>query len=302
MFQTAGYPAHPPQFAYAFQSPPHTPPFCRQYAYYSHPAYSPLATPPHKPSARRATTYTTQPSVPRQSAYYEHVNSARAYASQRPKSAYYEERTKPTNNYDRARDPLYEKPEARPKQTRQATESDAQRFGIPTGYSYKNWNPDEEPILLLGSVFDANSLGRWIYDWTVFFFGRSTPMTEVAGELWLLLISLAAKIKLAEEHLSQIKDEADLDLIEDFLESGERLWQRFNKLLKICEDFMWRAARRECGNSRPVTMGKRSGCEFVDSMFGRHRELARTEKLMTSIRLWSMRFDANCAEILSSLS
>ena len=45
-------------------------------------------------------------------------------------------------------------------------------------------------------------------------------------------------------------------------------------------------------------MGMNSGVEFVDSMFGRDRELERTEKLMTAVRLWSMRFDANCEEIL----
>ena len=41
------------------------------------------------------------------------------------------------------------------------------RAGIPAGYSFKNWDPREEPILLLGSVFDAYSLGKWIYDCTV---------------------------------------------------------------------------------------------------------------------------------------
>src|SRR5690349_8878367 len=46
-----------------------------------------------------------------------------------------------------------------------ATEADAIKHKIPAGYSLKNWDPAEEPIMLLGSVFDANSLGKWIYDW-----------------------------------------------------------------------------------------------------------------------------------------
>lgn len=180
----------------------------------------------------------------------------------------------------------------------QATADDARRAGIPAGYSYKNWDPTEEPILLLGSVFDANSLGRWIYDWTVFYYGRATPMSEVAGELWLLLIQLAGKIKRAEDTMSKIRCTASRDLVDDFLDSGERLWQRFNKLLKICENYMWKAAKKESGGAKKVTMGKNSGCEFVDSMFGRDRELERTEKLMSGLRLWSLRFDANCEEIL----
>lgn len=179
-----------------------------------------------------------------------------------------------------------------------ATAEDARRHDIPAGYSYKNWDPDEEPILLLGSVFDANSLGKWIYDWTVFHYGPATPMTEIAGELWLLLIQLAGKIKRAEECLKRIRRTRSRDLVEDFLESGERLWQRFNKLLKICETYMWKAAKKEHPGTKNVTMGKNSGCEFVDAIFSVDREMDRTEKMMTGMRLWSMRFDANCEEIL----
>ena len=179
-----------------------------------------------------------------------------------------------------------------------ATEEDARRAGIPAGYSYKNWDPSEEPILLLGSVFDANSLGKWIYDWTVFYYGPATPMSEVAGELWLLLIQLAGKVKRAEECMGRIRRQDSRDLVDDFLEAGERLWQRFNKLLKVCESYMWKAAKKESGRSAKVTMGQNSGCEFVFSIFGRDRELEVTEKLMTNMRLWSMRFDANCEDIL----
>jgi hypothetical protein len=179
-----------------------------------------------------------------------------------------------------------------------ATEEDARRAGIPAGYSYKNWDPTEEPIMLLGSVFDANSLGKWIYDWTVFQNGPATPLSEMAGELWLLLIQLASKVKRAEETMSKIRKQENREMVEDFLESGERLWIRFAKLLKVCEDYMWKAAKKETGKEKPVNMGKNSGCEFVNSIFGRDRELEKTEKLMTGMRLWSMRFDANCEDIL----
>ncbi|KAI9713465.1 MAG: hypothetical protein M1820_000847 [Bogoriella megaspora] len=181
---------------------------------------------------------------------------------------------------------------------RQATEEDARRAGIPAGYSYKNWDPTEEPIMLLGSVFDANSLGKWIYDWTVFHRGPGTPMSEVAGELWLLLIQLAGKVKRAEECMPRVRALENREMVEDFLESGERLWARFGKLLKVCENYMWKAAKKASLDKRNVHMGKNSGCEFVDSIFGRDRQLENTEKLMTSMRLWSMRFDANCEDIL----
>ena len=179
-----------------------------------------------------------------------------------------------------------------------ATEEDARRADIPAGYSYKNWDPTEVPIMLLGSVFDANSLGKWIYDWTVFHHGSATPLAEMAGELWLLLIQLAGKVKRADETMPKIYKEDNREMVEDFLESGERLWVRFAKLLKVCEDYMWEAAKKESGEKKPVSMGKNSGREFVESIFGRDRELEKTEKLMTGMRLWSMRFDANCEDIL----
>jgi hypothetical protein len=186
-------------------------------------------------------------------------------------------------------------PAARPPPV--ATEDDAERAGIPAGYSTKNWDPTEAPIILLGSVFDANSLGKWIYDWTVFHHGASTPMADVAGDLWLLLIKLAGKVKRADECLPRIQRVEAQEVVEDFLESGERLWGRFKKLLKGCELYMWKAAKRE-GGKGPVSMGRNAGCEFVESIFGRDRELENTEKLMNSIRLWNMRFDANCEDIL----
>ena len=186
---------------------------------------------------------------------------------------------------------------AKPPPPPEATAEDALRMRIPAGYSLKNWDPTESPILLLGSVFDANSLGKWIYDWTVFHHGAATPMSEVAGDLWLLLIKLAGKMKRADECLHRIKSLDNRDMVEDFLESGDRLWGRFKKLLKTCEEFMWRAAKRE-GSKGTVKMGKNSGCEFVDSIFGRDRELENTESLMQSIRLWNMRFDVNCEDIL----
>lgn len=189
------------------------------------------------------------------------------------------------------------KPPPAAKPAPAATEDDAERAGIPPGYSIKNWDPTEAPIILLGSVFDANSLGKWIYDWTVFHHGASTPMADVAGDLWLLLIKLAGKVKRADECLPRIQSVDAQEVVEDFLESGERLWSRFKKLLKGCELFMWKAAKRE-GGKGPVSMGRNAGCEFVESIFGRDRELENTEKLMNSIRLWNMRFDANCEDIL----
>ena len=193
--------------------------------------------------------------------------------------------------------PTSAKPTKVAPQQREATDADRVKYGIPAGYSLKNWDPSESPVLLLGSVFDANSLGKWIYDWTVYRNGSDTPIAEVAGDLWLLLIKLSHKMKRADECLPRVRSYDNQELLEDFLESGDRLWARFKNLLKICENYMWKAAKRE-GAKGSVKMGKNSGMEFVDSIFGRDRQLEETESMMQGIRLWNMRFDANCESIL----
>lgn len=253
-----------------------------------------------------------QPSTPRRDPFTQH----RRYPSMpygKPKSPtdqyfYYNQvpvyddidspkRSRARRQSTSTRTPPKPKPSTASKPPPKATEEDAIRAGIPPGYSIKNWDPTEQPIILLGSVFDANSLGKWVYDWTVFHHGAATPMADVAGELWLLLIKLAGKVKRAKECLRRIQHPDARDIVKDFLESGERLTARFKKVLKACELFMWKAAKRESGKGA-VSMGRNAGCEFVESIFGRDRELENTEKLMNSIRLWSMRFDANCEDIL----
>ncbi|MCJ1322463.1 hypothetical protein MMC15_007812 [Xylographa vitiligo] len=186
---------------------------------------------------------------------------------------------------------------AKPAKAPEATAEDAARHNIPAGYSLKNWDPTEEPILLLGSVFDANSLGKWIYDWTVYHHKAGSPLTEVAGELWLLLIKFAGKMKRAEECLPRIRTRDNREMVRDFHVSGERIWGKLKQILKLCEEFMWKAAKRE-GARGTVKMGEKSGIEFVKSIFGRDRELEKTEKLMQGVRMWNMRFDANCEDIL----
>lgn len=179
-----------------------------------------------------------------------------------------------------------------------ASEVDARKHRIPRGYSLKNWDPAEEPILLLGSVFDANSLGKWIYDWTVYTHGPATPISEMAGEMWLLLIQLSGKIKRSEEMAPRIRPLEEREMLEDFIECGERLFDKLRKLLKICETPMIRAAKKVVSGTKAGQLGSKSGVKFVETIFGRERELDRTEKFMQAVRLWSLRFDANCEDIL----
>lgn len=202
--------------------------------------------------------------------------------------------------------------ESKPKFSRSQTEPTptnadsvrrkAAEQGIPADYSLKNWDSEERPIILLGSVFDANSLGEWIFNWTKYHHGRAHDATKTAGGLWELLIELSSKLKRAREFFGLIKAPENREILDDFMESGERLWQKLKTLLKACEEYMWRGARGVTSpgpQEKPaVQMGKRSGAEFVDAMFNGEKEWERTERLMRGMATWCQRFEVNCEDIL----
>lgn len=182
---------------------------------------------------------------------------------------------------------------------RSATKGNARTHYIPSGYSLKNWDPLEEPIFLLASVFDANSLGKWIFDWTVYHHGRGMPIADMAGELWLLLIKLAGNAKRAEMFLLRNSFSipmGDRDMLDDFVESKKRLMERLEAILEECEKAMMSEKGRRGESSGELN--KNAGVQFVETMFGRDRCLAEMEKFMSSTTLWNIRFGANCEDIL----
>ncbi|KAG5983015.1 hypothetical protein E4U55_000967 [Claviceps digitariae] len=251
--------------------------------------------------------YTNQGPLPQSSPYHADAAYARATAYDLPPLQPYPPRTRPPTSHSHARRASASVPQrpstvrpvapthrSKPTPTRAtATEEDAKRHGIPAGYQLKNWDPNEEPILLLGSVFDADSLGKWIYDWTVYTHQASSPIADMSGDLWLILIKLAGNLKRAEEVVGRVRSSENRDLIQEFIDSGERLTDRLSGLLKACEAPMLKAAKKKGSG-----LGKTSGTEFVDTLFGRERMLGKTEKFMQSVRLFNLRFEANCDEIV----
>ncbi|KAI6249644.1 hypothetical protein HI914_02137 [Erysiphe necator] len=186
----------------------------------------------------------------------------------------------------------------RQRQSRHATEEDRRKHKFPSYYSIEFWDPAESPIILLGNVFDANSLGKWIYDWTVSCYSSGSNLGKMAGELWLLLIQLAGKVKRAEECMSRTRSEDAKEMLHDFISSGERLNGRLCDILKLCEKPMLNVSESSGKSHR---LGTKAGIVFVETLFGQDRLLIKTEKFMHSMRLWNLRFDANCGEILRSL-
>lgn len=173
--------------------------------------------------------------------------------------------------------------------------------GIPSDYSLKYWNPKERPIILLGSVFDPNTLGEWVFNWTKYHHGRGHEATRTAGGFWELLIELSAKLRRAQTYISKIIDPEERETIQDFVDSGEKLWLRLKTLLKACEEYMWNGAQRvktPKHDGGRVQMGKESGAEFVDAMFSGDKEWEKTERLMKGMATWTYRFGVNCEDIL----
>lgn len=114
----------------------------------------------------------------------------------------------------------------------------------------------------------------------------------MSGDLWLILIQLSDRMKWAENVVGRVRSSEKRDTIIEFIDSGERLKDKLRSLLKACEVPMKTAKKKGSG------LVKNSGVEFVNTLFGRERELSRTEKFMQNVRLYIVRFDANCEGIV----
>lgn len=173
-----------------------------------------------------------------------------------------------------------------------ATEADARRHAIPPSFYLDNWDPDEEPIVLLGSVFDANSLGEWIYQWSVYTYGPATPASELASILWTLITQIASNMKRAEMAMPSARKVDDKETLEDFLDSGDRLMVKLRRLLKACESPISKASNKK--SQQPASIS--AGVEFVKILFGADKELDGLERFLHNARLWDLRFEMLCSE------
>ncbi|KAG5990965.1 hypothetical protein E4U43_004153 [Claviceps pusilla] len=247
--------------------------YARASPYYAAAAYA--RVPPHDLPPRQPFPPQTRPPTS-----HGHARRASASVPQRPSTV-------------RPAAPTH-RPKPAPTRAR-ATEADAAKHAIPAGYKLKHWDPTEEPILLLGSVFDADSLGKWIFDWTIFAHRAHSPIADMAGDLWLILIKWAGNMKRAEGVVGIVRNPISKETIQDFITGGGRLRRRLRRLLRACELPMLKAADDE---GTELELGETSGVEFVETLFGRERMLDKTLEFMQNMRIFNLRFDANCDEIV----
>lgn len=182
-------------------------------------------------------------------------------------------------------------------QTRMATRADARKHHLPSGASLTNWDPSEEPFIVFDIVFDANSLGKCVYDGTLKLRGPQSPLTNMAGELWMLLIKISGYSRKAQSEISCIRQEKQKDVVNDFIKSADMLLLGLKDMLRTCEKVTvvtWHGVR---GHQSDVEY-EVAGLRLTTALFEREQLLRLTEQFMTSVRLWKLRFDAKWEEIV----
>ncbi|KAG6362326.1 hypothetical protein INS49_010556 [Diaporthe citri] len=184
-----------------------------------------------------------------------------------------------------------------------ATSEDAEKHNIPLDYNLEEWDPDENPITLLGAVFDANSVGKWIHGWTHYKYGHLATETEKSGELWSLIILLTRKLRVSAKFISEsvgiesVEQGVGKDMVEDFIESGQRRMEKFQTHLKKCEKSML-VSENKGKNKGTVRLRSDAGVAFAEAAFSSKKHFAKTNGLIQSIELWLKRWDANCAIVV----
>ncbi|KAK7709637.1 hypothetical protein SLS63_013152 [Diaporthe eres] len=178
---------------------------------------------------------------------------------------------------------------------REPTVADAERHHIAPGRCLKHWDPDEEPILLLSSVFDASSLGKWVLDQTARIYGEHDEMTELAADFWFEHIKLGGKIKHAKSRLPDIMDASARQLVKELIASGDKLVNELGEILKKCEQRVLKVT----GISEIPKLGHKSVVVFIDTFIGRTpAQRDAFDDFTRSIRVWNKWFDTDCANLL----
>ena len=113
----------------------------------------------------------------------------------------------------------------------------------------------------------------------------------MAGDLWIDPIRLAARIKKAQKGRDCACEYDDRKVLNDCKDSGEQVMGAAQTLFSCCEGYMWK-------NMEEYELRNDSGKQFVETMFGSHRELPETDRLMWRLRNWINDFNRRAQPIL----
>lgn len=150
-------------------------------------------------------------------------------------------------------------------------------YSIPESLDRTRWDPDVLQVVV-GSVFDAYLLKSALESAVSLFGPEDHLASEVADELWELIVYLTTNIKLAESVRPMVCNTKDKDVLIDLLGVGnqtmERLRDLLNKTTQQMLDIDGSLLRRDAGTT------------LVEVLFGKE-----TIWLMADIRDWVWRFN-----------
>lgn len=164
---------------------------------------------------------------------------------------------------------------------------------IPSGLSLENWNPDEQPLTVAGSIFDVNFLCEWMQKWTSYHYGPQHETMGVARYLSVLAADLDARLD--HVYAALPSDRADRGDLVSFIYRGDSLWERFQTLIYKCSKSM-----HPKGKDGYPSVDKRddAAIEFVSALFDSKKKRAKTEKLILKISRWNDEFDSSFQKLL----
>lgn len=165
----------------------------------------------------------------------------------------------------------------------------AERLGIPTGYLLKHWDPSEKPIIIGGTVFDSNSLGKWIYDWCKYAHGARSSYSETAGELWLLMVRVLGKVNVLEQRSKWRKRfrHVSSENLESLIHEGCTLRVNLLGIFSRCEKTMY----TKLEYTRDGYLGRECATAFIEKLLSPKGYLRYTTTCIEEMRSWDQRFD-----------
>lgn len=162
-------------------------------------------------------------------------------------------------------------------------------------YDLKSWTPNRFPIKLVGSIFDPESFGQWVLDWSKFVFNTNTPIFDIVidftSNLQLFNKNTEQLINYRNETTKLLQDE----ILMEFLAAGKRIANTLSALIDSYEGVMIKYNK-----DRKIKLKRDSAQRFIRELFNDLEDSNKRDKLITSIRLWNFRFDANCKDLLAS--
>ena len=191
---------------------------------------------------------------------------------------------------------------------RKATSKDCVRYGIPPDLDLEMWNPEEQPILLLKTVFDADSVGKWIYDCTSQLYGPETAVAGIVHFLSAQLTEMSVKAGRIKKALHILGDNPPKKILLYFLEAASRLVCHFQDIIRRCERTILDTIDRgdddddngddgnDNDNDEQSGREDHMGAEFFKCMFGPKKELDAVEEFMTAAHEWCHCFELQCKE------